>query len=677
MVDVAPTDPSDASAPAGGVAVRSPRSRGRRPFVRHDTSGADAPAFDQQPVSEPQSAIELDCLRGLLAPAVLRSAEQRAQQLGIGADQVLIRWSVIDEAAYLDRLARHLGIAREDFAGLERRDIALGDDQMRFAAAAGMMPLRTDGELVWTVAPRRIGARTLCEKLQRDPSLAAQFRLATDRSLQAFLERSSPGLARHACFGLARLDPSLSAAPPAGEPRWRSAVKRAAGAALLIGALPLLATFAWGTLPALLFLSFIGLRLLASVQPLPPPSRPARWPDAALPTYTAIAALYREASSVAALVEAIEALDYPREKLDIILVVEPDDLATRAAIARLKRGPHLRVLVAPAAAPQTKPKALNYALPFVRGSMVTVFDAEDRPAPGQLRAALDAFAQAGPQVGCVQASLQVDNTTHSWLSRLFLAEYAGQFEAVLPGLSRLGLPLPLGGSSNHFRTHVLRAVGGWDAHNVTEDADLGFRLARFGYASISFPSRTCEEAPIGFPAWWGQRTRWMKGWMQTWWVHMRRPVQFRRDAGWRGLLTLNLYVGGGVLSALMHLLLLVKLAGAGWALAWSGTTITSEPSLWFHGLTIAAGYLGSAVVAAIGLRRIGRVRDAIWLLALPLYWIGLSLAAWRALFELVLKPHHWQKTEHGIAAREPMPAKAGRGVRDTASDPPRPRRASA
>ncbi|WP_054163106.1 glycosyltransferase [Rhodopseudomonas sp. AAP120] len=679
MVVVDLVQPSDAPALAGGEARRSADRSERPPFLHRWDGDPAAPVADQPPEPEQSSAIELDCLRGLLAPAVQQSAERRAQQLGIGADQVLIRWGLIGEATYLDRLARHLGIACLDFATLERRDIALSDDQMRFAATAGVLPLWQQGELVSAIAPRRVGARTLCETLQRDPSLGDRFRLATESELQAFLERSSSGLARHACSGLAHLDASLSAAPAAGEPRWRSVLKRAAGAALLICALPLLADLAWGIVPALLFLLFIGLRLLASAQPLPAPPAAPRWPDAELPIYTAIAALYREASSVAALVEAIEALDYPREKLDIILVVEPDDLPTRAAIARLRRGPHLRVLVAPADAPQTKPKALNYALPFVRGSMVTVFDAEDRPAPDQLRAALAAFAAGGPQIGCVQASLQVDNTAHSWLSRLFLAEYAGQFEAVLPGLSRLGLPLPLGGSSNHFSTRVLRAVGGWDAHNVTEDADLGFRLARFGYGSISFASHTCEEAPIGFAAWWGQRTRWMKGWMQTWWVHMRRPAEFWRDAGWRGLLTLNLYVGGGVVSALMHPLLLLHLVLTGATLARSGTGFSSEPSAWLHGLTIAAGYLGSALVAAIGLRRIGRLRDAVWLLAMPLYWIGLSLAAWRALHELVWKPQHWQKTEHGIAARASSPAEAerGRGPTGTASDPPRPLRASA
>jgi cellulose synthase/poly-beta-1,6-N-acetylglucosamine synthase-like glycosyltransferase len=148
--------------------------------------------------------------------------------------------------------------------------------------------------------------------------------------------------------------------------------------------------------------------------------------------------------------------------------------------------PHMQVLIAPATGPTTKPKALNCALPFARGSFVAVFDAEDRPDPGQLRAALDAFRSHDDDVACAQASLCIHNFEESWLSQMFAAEYAGQFDVFLPGLAAMRMPLPLGGSSNHFRTSILREVGGWDAWNVTEDADLGFRLARFGYRSVPF-----------------------------------------------------------------------------------------------------------------------------------------------------------------------------------------------
>ena len=292
-----------------------------------------------------------------------------------------------------------------------------------------------------------------------------------------------------------------------------------------------------------------------------PQKKMQRLPDHRLPVYTVIAALYREAKSVGPLMQAIDAFDYPREKLQVILALEPNDLATRAAIARLGPMPHVQVLIASATGPQTKPKALNCALPFARGSFTAVFDAEDRPDPGQLRAALDAFRSHDTDVACAQASLCIDNNTKdSWLSRTFAAEYAGQFDVFLPGLAAMRMPLPLGGSSNHFRTAVLREVGGWDAWNVTEDADLGFRLARFGYRSVTFNSTTNEEAPIRFKAWLGQRSRWMKGWMQTWGVHMREPRRLWRQAGPRGFFTLNIIVGGNVLTALAYPVLVIELA---------------------------------------------------------------------------------------------------------------------
>ena len=206
--------------------------------------------------------------------------------------------------------------------------------------------------------------------------------------------------------------------------------------------------------------------------------------------------------------------NYPLEKLDIKLVLEPDDHVTREAIAKLQLGPPFEVLLAPDHGPRTKPKALNAALPFVRGTFVAVFDAEDQPEPDQLRLALEAFVANDERLACVQARLTIDNTADSWLTRLFTAEYAGLFDVFLPGLATWRLPLPLGGSSNHFRVSVLREVGAWDPYNVTEDADLGMRLARFGYRTAVIPSTTYEEAPARLGPWLRQRTRWFKGWMR-------------------------------------------------------------------------------------------------------------------------------------------------------------------
>lgn len=320
----------------------------------------------------------------------------------------------------------------------------------------------------------------------------------------------------------------------------------------------------------------------------------------------------------------------------------------------------MQIVTAPAYGPRTKPKALNYALTAARGTFLAVFDAEDRPDPDQLRKALGMFRD--DRVACAQASLCIDNTSDGWLPRMFTAEYAGQFDVFLQGFSSFDMPLPLGGSSNHFRTEILREVGGWDAYNVTEDADLGFRLARFGYRSVMFASTTYEEAPVTFGAWLRQRSRWMKGWMQTWIVHMRSPTRLWKDADARGFFTLNIIVGGNVLTALAHPIMLAEILAPMLMQAFDSDASSFLASNFaeLHVAAIAAGYLSTVVIGLMGLARRGLLRE-MWVLALtPLYWICLSIAAWRALYQLVTDPYRWEKTEHGLARHSRV---AGRAYR--------------
>ncbi len=245
--------------------------------------------------------------------------------------------------------------------------------------------------------------------------------------------------------------------------------------------------------------------------------------EARLPPYSIVVALHREARVVPQLVAALNALDYPRGKLDIKLVIESEDFATRRALEAQRLPPIYEIIVAPAGFPKTKPRALNIALPLLRGELVAVFDAEDTPAPSQLREGAERFLRAPRRLACLQARLAIDNIEDSWLTRLFAIEYAVLFDVLNPGLAGLGLPLPLGGSSNHFRTEILREVCGWDAWNVTEDADLGLRLARLGYRVDTLAASTQEEAPARIEAWLAQRRRWSKGWMQTFITLTRNP----------------------------------------------------------------------------------------------------------------------------------------------------------
>jgi cellulose synthase/poly-beta-1,6-N-acetylglucosamine synthase-like glycosyltransferase len=626
----------------------------RHAFLR---GGLGSPRFvndNQRCVFDEGPADELDCLRRVLAPELLRAAEARARELGIGADRVLILWGVIDEEAYVRRLAFHTGVAIETFAAIDRSDSPVHDHQIAQAAGFGLIPLWQDERVVWTLAPRHLAARRLCRLVATYPDLTERLRLASSSYLHQFLlHQTDDVLGRAAANGLRRRFPRMSAAPAAVQGlRWRRYLQRfkgPLGIAALMLLPPILALDAWSVVLAGWFLLFIGLRLVGSFVPRLPQRKLQRLPDHRLPVYTVIAALYREAKSVEPLMQAIDALDYPREKLQVILALEPNDLATRAAIARLGPMPHVQVLIVSSTVPRTKPKALNCALPFARGSFTAVFDAEDRPDPGQLRAALDAFRGHDTDVACAQASLCIHNNKDSWLSRTFAAEYAGQFDVFLPGLAAMRMPLPLGGSSNHFRTAVLREVDGWDAWNVTEDADLGFRLARFGYRSVTFDSTTDEEAPIRFQAWLGQRSRWMKGWMQTWGVHMREPRQLWRQAGPRGFLTLNIIVGGNVLTALAYPILVIELA----AYFLTSFTVSLAP---LHIATVTAGFASTVLIGLMGLARRGRLRSG-WVLALtPFYWGYLSIAAWHALWQLWRDPYRWEKTEHGLTQSAPSTA---------------------
>lgn len=361
-------------------------------------------------------------------------------------------------------------------------------------------------------------------------------------------------------------------------------------------------------------------------------------PDQHLPRYTVIAPLYREAAIAPDLVAALEALDYPRDRLQALIVLESDDSQTWEALAALPLPPFIQVLAAPPGYPRTKPRACNIALERATGELVTIYDAEDRPDPGQLREAAARFAAAPPRLACLQAPLRID-PDRRLLPAQFALEYAVQFEVLLPALARIGAPFPLGGTSNHFRASVLRAVGGWDSWNVTEDADLGFRLAAEGYAMDLLDRPTSESAPETLADWIPQRSRWVKGYMQTFGVHSRQPPHWRTGAAPAFAVTL----GSAIAAAFLHGPLIA------WALIATvlGLAEDGRPWLgWSDGLLLAIGWGGAGFAGVVGLRRAGlpvRPRD---LLLLPLYWPLHSLAAGHALVQLLDRPFHWDKTPH-------------------------------
>jgi len=361
------------------------------------------------------------------------------------------------------------------------------------------------------------------------------------------------------------------------------------------------------------------------------------------PTYTILCPLYHEANVVADLVAALEKFDYPTEALDIKLLVEGDDVDTLIAALAVSAAPHIEVVIIPACAPRTKPKALNAGLSRARGEFVVVYDAEDRPHPQQLRASIAAFEDGGDTLACVQAPLSIDNADASWIARQFAAEYAIQFREVLPFLARLNLPLPLGGTSNHFRTEVLLRSGGWDPYNVTEDADLGYRIARDGYRSSVIGPPTMEEAPVTFGAWLNQRTRWIKGHLQTWLVLMRDPIRTAREMGLAAFASMQIVFATGLIAAFAHGPLAFILLTA---------MLTPYDLLTPADFALAiAGYCVAVFAALTACALSGSLSHARAALTMPFYWPLASLAAYRAVFELILRPHHWAKTAHGLSLR--------------------------
>jgi cellulose synthase/poly-beta-1,6-N-acetylglucosamine synthase-like glycosyltransferase len=407
-----------------------------------------------------------------------------------------------------------------------------------------------------------------------------------------------------------------------------------------------------GASGGIFFLSVIMLRLLA-LYPRMPGREPAtrQLQDWMLPVYTVLVPLFRETSVLTQLVDALQDIDYPAQKLDIKLIVEETDIGMQRAIAELSLPMHFEIIIVPAGKPQTKPRALNYALQFARGELLTIYDAEDVPEPDQLRKAAARFAGAPPDLACLQAELAFFNANENWLTRQFTLEYAVLFTLLLPALADHGLPLPLGGTSNHFRVAALRHVGAWDAFNVTEDADLGVRLARFGYDTKTLDSRTLEEANTRFFNWQKQRARWLKGFLFTWLVHMRRPAELWNQIGPSGFWAFQALTLGVFMSALLHPLCLIAsvvLYIVSPLLGPDASSLTVGIAA-LNLLVFVGGYVISYIAAVRALRLRGESSWYGTLATMPLYWLMMSISAWCGLWQFVTAPFHWNKTEHGLS----------------------------
>jgi len=370
--------------------------------------------------------------------------------------------------------------------------------------------------------------------------------------------------------------------------------------------------------------------------------------DEQLPTYTVLVPVYREANVVADLVEHLGALDYPPEKLEVLILLEEDDVETLEAARAAKPPAWFTLLVVPNGLPKTKPKACNVGLFFAHGEYLVIYDAEDRPDPDQLKKAIVAFRRSGPERACVQAALNYWNVEENALTRMFTLEYSFWFDYMLPGLDSSKLPIPLGGTSNHFRVDVLRQLGGWDPFNVTEDADLGIRASALGYSVGVINSTTYEEANRSVHNWIRQRSRWIKGYLQTVLVHLRNPPELVRTAGWRRAIAFALLIGGTPFTFL--------LAPPLWLIFFMSlffpTALEGILPAWAVWLSLANLLLGNAAMiylSMMGAFKRQRYRLVPWSLLNPAYWVLHSIASYKALWQLLTKPHYWEKTAHGIS----------------------------
>ena len=376
-------------------------------------------------------------------------------------------------------------------------------------------------------------------------------------------------------------------------------------------------------------------------EPSAPPPALAR-----LPVVTILVPLLREEAIAERLLRRLRRVDYPAELLDICLVVERGDAVTRRALRRLDLPLTARVVLVPAGGVETKPRAMNYALPFGRGSIVGVWDAEDMPAPDQIRQVVRRFAERGPEVACLQGRLDYYNARHNAISRLFTIEYAAWFRVFLPGIERLGLPVPLGGTTLFLRREALEAVGGWDAHNVTEDADLGLRLARRGYRTEVVDTVTLEEANSRPWAWVKQRSRWLKGYALTWAVHMREPRALWRDLGPRGFLGVQAVflatVSQFALAPLMWLF-----AAASMGMPHPLAAVIPPAGLVALALLFGGSQLLDWAVSAYAVRGPRHWRLLPWVPLQSIYYLMATAAMWKALYEIAAQPFYWDKTDHG------------------------------
>lgn len=619
-----------------------------------DPDGTDREPGGDRPLPEAGRLGGILVLRGLIDAHQLAAALERQRAIGSRLGEILHHEMGLAEDDLAEALADQLRMPLIDLDGLQPQPEALAAISEPLQRRGRCVPLAIDDEVLYVAMSDPLDDETYAS-IRELTELRIRTYMATRSDVERMLGEAHREVGVRAARGdlLARF-PEDSANRVLTAPQRVAAVGIAivvvvglALAPLAVGAAVLVALAALSVLASLykVKLAYESLdrrRELAFTD-----DQVAAVDDRELPRYTILVPLLREAGVVERLVENLARLDYPRSKLEIILLCEGEDTATIEAIAAANPDPHFRVVVVPDSRPKTKPKACNYGLQQATGAFVVVYDAEDQPEPDQLKKVLLAWGRSSDDVVCVQTKLNYFNAEQNLLTRFFAAEYALWFELLLPGLGASGAPIPLGGTSNHFDRDALVALGAWDPFNVTEDADLGVRLHKAGYRTVVLDSTTFEEANSRLGNWIRQRSRWVKGYMQTYLVHMRHPIELRRAVGWGPWWSFQLIVGATALVALNPIFWILT---ALWLLSEAGVIGELLPAFVYYAAAfqLVVGNFAFAYLAVAGSLQRRLFHLVRYAAVSPIYWALMSVGAWLGLYQLCTRPFYWEKTDHGF-----------------------------
>lgn len=602
---------------------------------------------------------ELLVQSGLITQHDLALARAAKARTGSHIDEILVNQGIVSPPALRHVMAQAWGLPVLDLHVAPHDSAFMHRWSGQMMIAENWAPLRQEADGTVLVATARIPDVERREHIERTIGGPVRFGVATSWDIRNLvLHVFHAEIADEAANELFRQNPELSARIVF------SRGQKVGIAALIVVALvalifwPAVVVISAITLISVVFFAGTLFKFLIAMRGAKfdvvervTDAQVAALHDSELPVYTVLVPVFREANIVGQLVGNLGQIDWPAEKLEVLILIEQEDTLTRDALAKASPPPNFHVVTIPKGAPQTKPRACNVGLFFATGEFLVIYDAEDTPDPDQLKKAFLAFRRGGDKTVCIQASLNYFNARENVLTRMFTLEYSYWFDYMLAGLDAADLPIPLGGTSNHFRTSALNELGGWDPYNVTEDADLGIRASALGYRVGVVNSTTMEEANTSIPNFIRQRSRWIKGYMQTSLVHARRPRQLIHEIGIRRFLSFALLIGG---TPLTFLGVLPLYAVTVFTIFIPTEVLSQFFPVWLLWICLINFIIGNSVMvylSMMGPYKRGTFELILWALLNPIYWILHSIASYKGLWQLITKPHYWEKTEHGLTAQ--------------------------